>query len=112
MYKIGDMYKNGKFVDKNMDKAFFWYKKAYAYTENDDYNTANVALRLGEAYLYGNGTEISLLNSLKYLQISEKRFYKMVINKPMLSNSMYINSPIKNVQKLLDIVHKELNKLL
>jgi TPR repeat protein len=112
MYKIGDMYKDGKFVDKNMDKAFFWYKKAYAYTRNDDYTTASVTLRLGEAYLYGNGTEISLLNSLKYLQISEKRFYKMVINKPMFSNSMYVHSPIKNVQKLLDVVRKELNKIL
>ena len=44
MFKIGDMYKNGKFVDKNFDISFYWYKKAFTQIENDDYNKASVAL--------------------------------------------------------------------
>jgi|GEM_PF-2906388 len=112
MYKIGDMYKYGNYVDKNNDKAFYWYKNAYTHAENNDYIIASVALRLGESYLYGYGTEISLLKSLKYLQIAERRMYKMVIIKQIPSNSMYIDKPLKNVQNLLKIVHDELTKLL
>ena len=112
MYKIGDMYKNGIYVRKNIQKAFYWYKEAFLYTQNDDYCTASVSLRLGEAYLYRKGTDIDLLKSLKYLQIAERRYYKMAINKPILSNAIYVDGPLKNVQKILDILHKKLNKLI
>jgi len=112
MYKIGDMYKNGIYVKEDIQKAFYWYREAFLYTQNDDYCTASVALRLGEAYLYGKGTDIALLKSLKYLQIAERRYYKMAINKPILSNAVYVDGPLKNVQKLMDILHKNLNKLI
>jgi len=112
MYKIGDMYNNGKYVNKNSEAAFYWYKKAFLNTCNDDYNKASVAFRLGEAYLYGKGAKVSLLKALKYLQISEKHFYILAIEKPMLSNSVFASKQIKKVQEQLIEVRKKLNEII
>jgi len=116
MYKIGDMYKNGYYVKKNNNAAFYWYKKSYRYMSeysiDNKYITASIASRLGQAYLYGEGTEISLMKSLNYLQKAEKNFYSLAIKKPLISNSIFVEKPLKKVQEMLKNVHKQLNTLL
>jgi len=112
MYKIGDMYEKGLYVKKCLNTAFYWYKKSYAYSGNDHYNLASVSQRIGRAYLYGEGTEINLLRALKYLQIAEKHFYSLAINKPILSNSNFVNKPLKFTQELLEKVRRQLNLLI
>ena len=112
MYKIGDMYKNGYFVEKNVNTSFYWYKKSFYYSHNYKYIKASVTSRLGQAYFHGEGTKISLFKSLKYLQIAEKHFYSLAIKKPMWSNSCFVNEPLKKVQELLEKVHEQLNLLI
>ena len=112
MYKIGDMYQKGLYVKKCLNTAFCWYKKSYAYSGNDYYNLASVSQRIGKAYFYGEGTEINLLRALKYLQIAEKHFYSLAIKKPILSNSIFVNKPLKLTQELLGKVREQLNLLI
>ena len=109
MYKIGDMYKYGNFVEKDNNAALYWYKKTLSYSEEDDYVFASVSFRLAQEYFYGDGTEASLFKSFKYLQIAEKRFYSLAINKHILSNTVFVNEPLKKVQDLLDKVRVKLN---
>jgi len=112
MYKIGDMYNNGIYVEKNIETAFYWYKKSYNYSKNDDYINASVAHRLGKAYIDGEAIEKNLLKALKYLNIAERNFYKLAINKPILSNSLYVNKPLNTVKELLKNVKELLDELI
>ena len=110
MYKIGDMYKNGLFVAKNEDKAFHWYQEAWhcltdvyygdddIEDSDDDYQFASTALRLGESYLYGVGTDISLSEAEKYLKIAKKRFNKL---KKIKYTHWIIEGPLNTVTELL-----------
>jgi TPR repeat protein len=112
MYKIGDMYNNGIYVEKNIETAFYWYKKSFNYSKNDDYINASVAHRLGIAYMDGEVVEKDLLSALKYLQIAEKKYYKLAINRPILSNSLYVNKPLNTVKELLIKVKEMLDELI
>jgi len=112
MYKIGDMYREGLYINKDINKAFYWYNQAHLYSRNDHYIKASISLRLGRAYLEGEGTEISQLKALKYLQSAERHFYSLLIEKPVFSNSCYAPEPFKKVQELLERVRKQLNDII
>lgn len=111
MYKIGDMYNNGIYIKKDIETAFYWYKKSYIFSKNDDYINASVAQRIGKAYIEGEIVEKDLLKALKYLQIAERKYYNLAINKPILSNSVYVNKPLNAVTELLSNVRRELDKI-
>ena len=55
LYKIGDMFRNGYYVKKDLDEAFTLYQRAYKRSDED--SREPVALRLGDAYLNGQGVE-------------------------------------------------------
>jgi TPR repeat protein len=112
MYKIGDMYREGLYINKDIDKAFYWYNRAHLYSINDHYIKASVSLRMGRAYLEGEGTEISLLKALKYLQSAEGHCYTLLINKPKFCNSSFSYIPYKQVQELLVKVREQLNDMI
>ena len=112
MYKIGDMYNNGIYVEKNIETAFYWYKKSYNYSRGDDYINASVAHRIGKAYIDGEVVEKNLLKALKYLSIAERKYYNLAINKPILSNSLYVNKPFNTVKELLKNVRELLDELI
>lgn len=74
LYKIGDMYKNGYYVEKNENAAFRLYENAYeiACRENRLYS-GDAALRLADCYKNGVGTETDQDQALYYYLIAEIR---------------------------------------
>ena len=80
LYKIGDMYMNGYYVEKNPREAFYIYQRCMdTMTETAASMVAGpVLLRLGNAYLYGNGTEQDLQSALVCFQRAEYYLYQMV----------------------------------
>lgn len=80
MYKIGDMYRNGYYVEKNHALALRIYLRcAEMLNPNEDWYVAGpVFLRLGNAYLYGEGTEKNPREALKYFHFAEEFLYDLV----------------------------------
>ena len=80
LYKIGDMYMNGYYVEKNPAEAFHIYERCLE-TMTDEaapFVAGPVFLRLGNAFLYGNGTEENAKNALVCFQKAELYLYDMV----------------------------------
>ncbi|MBO4355449.1 MAG: sel1 repeat family protein [Clostridia bacterium] len=95
LYKIGDMYKNGYFVEKNEPESFRIYLHCLELMDEEKApDTAGpLFLRLGDAFLYGIGTEIDAENALSCYQRAEGYLYKMVKD----GNVMYRKSLSKAI---------------
>ena len=80
LYKIGDMYMNGYYVEKNPTEAFHIYERCMETMTDEAATTVAgpVFLRLGNAFLYGNGTEENAKSALVCFQKAELFLYDMV----------------------------------
>lgn len=90
LYKIGDMYLNGYYVEKNPIEAFHIYKRCLD-TMTDEAApvvAGPVFLRLGNAFLNGSGVDKDAKNALVCYQKAELYLYDMVAN----GNVMYKKS--------------------
>ena len=65
IYKVGDMYFTGKFVEKDQRFAFELYKRS---EKIFGYSSASLNLRLGECYCMGLGTEQDIEKAHEYLE--------------------------------------------
>ena len=90
LYKIGDMYRNGYYVEKNPAVALRIYLRCVEMLnpDKDWYIAGPVFLRLGNAYLYGEGTEKYPREALKYFHDAEIYLYDMVAE----GEEMYMKS--------------------
>ena len=82
LYKIGDMYLNGYYVQKNEKEAFYIYMRCLdtMTEEAEKYAAGPVYLRLGKMFLNGIGTEENLKNALICFQKAEAFLYDMVLD--------------------------------
>ncbi len=90
LYKIGDMYLNGYYVDKNPVEAFHIFSRCLE-TMTDEAApivAGPVFLRMGNAFLNGSGTEEDPKNALVCFQKAEAFLYDMVAE----GNVMYKKS--------------------
>lgn len=80
MYKIGDMYLNGYYVEKNEKEAFIIYNRCLSSMPKEmvKYASGPVHLRLGKMYLQGVGTEIDLDEALWHFHAAEYFLYGMI----------------------------------
>jgi len=78
MYKLGDMYFDGKHIVEDKAAAFFWYSEALDYLYDDDDIEADIHYRLGMCYLHGHGTEKNIILALEHLQTAELEFFKLI----------------------------------
>ncbi len=81
LYKIGDMYMNGYYVQKNETEAFLIYERCL-HTMTDEaalYAAGPVYLRLGNAFLKGTGTAANAQTALICFQKAEAYLYDMVM---------------------------------
>jgi len=84
MYKLGDMYYYGNYVEKDVNASFYWYtlakqQKLDSDTDYQAFLAASIAMRLGRAFLFGEGTGIDLVHALFELRTAEALFYKQVL---------------------------------
>ena len=73
LYKLGDMYRAGRFVEKDPEKAYFIYEKAKTASQrfcNDSY--AEILFRIAQAKLDGIGTARDPMGARKYLEMAKR----------------------------------------
>ena len=80
MYKLGDMYLRGQYVDKDEEEAFIIYNRCLQMMSDDDrsYVAGPLHLRLGNMYLDGIGTDQDPENALFHYSLAEVMLYRMV----------------------------------
>ena len=110
MYKLGDMYYHGDFVDKDLSASFYWYSLAKQQKPDSDtdyqaFLAASIAMRLGRAYLFGEGTEINLIHALFELRTAETLFYKQI-----LIGDEFARGQLPKTQELISTVKAALDK--
>ena len=79
MYKLGDMYRNGYYVEQNEQHAIHLYIAAMNVCMSDDYHgdaIADIDLRLGTAFLHSNVLEHDASNALFHLNRALTLFYQ------------------------------------
>lgn len=79
LYKLGDMFLNGYFVEENEIYAYTLFKRAYEAGKDDEdslYCMADILYRLGKSYIYGIGVEQDYHQGYQYLVDSLKGFYE------------------------------------
>lgn len=85
LYKLGDMYRSGLYVEKNEKYAFRLYERAYEQIDYEDNRIADIELRLGSSYFYGCGVEADIDVAYDYLCSALKGFYSRRKSDPFVS---------------------------
>jgi TPR repeat protein len=109
LYKIGDMYMNGYYVEKNETEAFHIYERCLD-TMTDEaapYVAGPVFLRLGQAFLYGKGTEANLSNARICFQKAEVYLYDMVKDGQVMYKKSLL-AAVESQKKAREALMKEL----
>lgn len=112
MYKLGDMYYYGKYVDKDFDASFYWYTLAKerdvdVSEEHMGFLSASISMRIGRALLFGEGTDIDVVHALYELRAAEVLFYNQTLNWVDPSKEQ-----IPKVKELIKIAEEELDKII
>ena len=101
LYKIGDMYRYGRYVNKDEQMALLFYHQAL----NEVYETqpvfADIAKRIGECALYGIGMDKDIYMALKMLTKSELATYTKIKERDPFAASL-----LPKIQKMLNEARK------
>ena len=91
LYKVGDMYRNGYFVEKSPSLAYDIYRRCEGLLDDFwmDECGADVYARLGDCYADGIGTEKDALIALEYYQKAEILFYNRLLGGDFLIRNVY-----------------------
>lgn len=101
LYKLGDMYRYGRFVEKDEETAVFLYKRALRETYEDEDVYSDVCKRVGECALYGIGMERDVLKALELLSDAEVAAYKKI-----LARDPFAQPLLPKIQQMLDEAKK------
>ena len=105
LYKLGDMYLNGYFVEKNEKYAFMLYDRAYDECERgDNFCLADIQFRLGKCFLKGIGTDKDADRANTYLCLALFQFYQRRKTDP------FVKSLINGTKQLLAEAQEILDK--
>lgn len=94
LYKIGDMYRKGYYVEQNLQEAFCIYSRcAEKVKDMDEWETLDVAadimMRMGDCYYEGIGTETDLSLALECYQKAERLFFERLLDGDFLIQKCY-----------------------
>lgn len=94
LYKIGDMYKNGYYVEKDENEAFCIYK--HCFDGLNEINTpiagADIYIRMADCYFNGTGTKRNPAIALEYYQIAERLYWVRLKDGDFLIKKQYERS--------------------
>lgn len=95
---LGVMYNNGDYVNKDLDKAFLYYKKAA------DLGNPDAKFNLGQMYFYGEGVKQDYGKSFYWYDASAKQDYDFA--KIQLATLYYKGYGVeKNIEKAISIIN-------
>lgn len=96
LYKIGDMYRYGRYVAKDEQLALIFYEQALdeVYTNAPEY--PDIAKRIGECALYGIGMEKNIYRALEMLTKAELTTYTKIRERDPFAASL-----LPKIQRML-----------
>lgn len=104
LYKLGDMYENGYYVEKNEKYACMLYKRALAQADESDVDCiGDIQFRLGKCWLRGIGTARIVEFAYPYLRSALENFYKRRKTDP------FVGGLIKSAKEAIAEAEKELD---
>ena len=107
LYKIGDMYKNGLYVEKDEVEAFciFRHCEELMDDEQEEEVGADIYIRLADCYYYASGTERDLGKALRYYQKAEQLYHPRLRDGDFMYKKQYERS-----MAMQEVVREELQK--
>ena len=109
LFKIGDMYRNGYYVERNEDEAFRIYSHCYEELANESFYFAGaeVMVRMADCHYRGIGTNIDYKKALFFYQQTE--FFSL----DRLENGDYFVKEIyeKSIRRQADVREKLIKRL-
>lgn len=78
LYKLGDMYRYGRYVAKDAEIALNYYNNAWDEVEDDSPEYADICRRIGECALYGVGMDKDPMWAFKMLREAETATYEKI----------------------------------
>lgn len=104
LYKLGDMYRFGNFVDKDLWLAHKMYRKAYEYCGDENEVYADVLKRMGECYYWGIGTEKDLVSALMYYTKAQAYLYEKIYR----LNDPFAAGVLAKTEEMIEKIKEEL----
>ncbi len=96
LYKVGDMYRYGRFVKKDENMAMEFYKQAWNEVQDGTPPYSDICMRIGECALYGIGMEKDILLAVKMLARAEAATYEKISERDPFAPSL-----LPKIQKML-----------
>lgn len=103
MYKLGDMYRAGQFMEKDEKMAFALYVKAEENSYEGQHAYPDICSRLGKAYLYGTICEKNVYKAYEFL--SKAELYTM---EKLRNMDPFAKKLLPKIQEMLNLARKEL----
>ena len=88
LYKIGDMYRYGRYVGKDEKMAVLFYNQAAISLSDNDDTQDDIFMRLGECALRGIGMEKDYYYAMRMLTLAEMSVYTKIKNRDPFSPSI------------------------
>ena len=109
LYKIGDMYLNGLYVERNEKEAFVIFMRCLETMtpEAEERVAGPVYLRLGRMFFEGIGTEQNLKNALICYQKAESFLYDMVMSGDVMYRKS-LDAAVNGQQKARELLAEKL----
>jgi TPR repeat protein len=99
LYKLGDMYKKGFYVEKDPSKAAKYYYAAYANATPAEAEFPNICFRIGDAILRGMGCIPDPMEALMWLHQAQEGCYRL-----LLSGNPYAHLSLPEIEGDIDAV--------
>lgn len=96
LYKLGDMYRYGRFVEKDEETAASLYERAFDEIYKDNSVYSDVCMRVGECSLYGIGMERDIIRAFELLTNAEIANYKKILDRDPFAKTL-----LPKIQKML-----------
>lgn len=97
LYKIGDMYRYGRYVKKDEKMALKFYEQALEEVYPNDPAYSDIVKRIGEFSLYGIGMEKDAFRALELLSEAEIKTYKKIRERDPFAVSL-----LPKIQRMLN----------
>ena len=88
LYKIGDMYRYGRYVGKDEKMAVLFYNQAANSLSGNDDTQGDIFMRIGECALRGIGMEKDYYHAMRMLTVAEMSVYTKIKNRDPFSPSI------------------------
>lgn len=107
LYKVGDMYRYGRYVAKDEQLALIFYRQALREIYENHPMYADVTKRIGECALYGIGMEKDIYTALKMLARAETATYVKIRERDPFAASL-----LPKIKKMLDEARSQVESTL